>query len=73
MNESKNPDAVPPPLGTYKHTVEVPPQARWLVISDQLGIDREGRVADGVEAQSEQPLRNVQCTPSLILTHSERA
>jgi len=59
MNESRNPDTVHPPLGTYKHTVEVPPQARWLVVSGQLGIDREGRVADGVEAQSEQALRNV--------------
>jgi len=59
MSQSNNPDTVHPPLGAYSHTIEVPPDARWLVISGQVGIDREGQVAGGIESQSEQCLRNV--------------
>lgn len=59
MYESKNPDTVHAPLGTYSHTIEVPPDSRWLVIAGQLGIDHDGRVADDIAAQSEMALRNV--------------
>lgn len=59
MYESKNPDTVHAPLGTYSHTIEVPPDSRWLVISGQLGIDNDGRVAGDIAAQSELALRNV--------------
>ncbi len=59
MNEAKNPDKVHPPLGSYSHTIEVPPNARWLVISGQVGIDGKGKTARGIDAQSERALRNV--------------
>lgn len=59
MYESKNPDTIHTPLGAYSHTIEVPPDARWLVISGQLGIDHGGRVAGDIAAQSERALRNV--------------
>lgn len=59
MNQAKNPDNVHPPLGSYSHTIEVPPGARWLVVSGQVGIDAKGRVAKGIDAQSERALRNV--------------
>lgn len=59
MNESKNPDTIHAPLGAYSHTTQVPAGARWLVISGQVGIDRDGRVAGDIAAQSEQALRNV--------------
>jgi 2-iminobutanoate/2-iminopropanoate deaminase len=32
--------------------------ARWLAISRQVGMDREGKIASGVRAQSEQVFRN---------------
>lgn len=59
MNESKNPDTVHSPLGAYSHTIEVPADARWLVISGQVGIDGKGRTAKDIAAQSERALRNV--------------
>lgn len=59
MNQAKNPDNVHPPLGSYSHTIEVPPGARWLVVSGQVGIDAKGHVAKGIDAQSERALRNV--------------
>ncbi len=33
--------------------------ARWLAISGQVGMDREGKIANGVKAQSEQVFRNI--------------
>lgn len=59
MNQAKNPDKIHPPLGAYSHTIEVPPDACWLVISGQVGMDGKGRAAKGIEAQSERALRNV--------------
>lgn len=59
MNESSNPDTIHPPLGAYSHTIQVPPNARWLVISGQVGIDGKGRVARDIAAQGERALRNL--------------
>lgn len=59
MNEARNPDNIHAPLGAYSHTIEVPPGARWLVVSGQVGIDAKGRVATDIAAQSERALRNV--------------
>ena len=35
----------------YSHSVEVPPNARWLVTAGQVGITPEGEVPEGFEAQ----------------------
>lgn len=59
MNESTNPDTIHPPLGAYSHTIQVPADARWLVISGQVGINSKGRVAKDIATQSERALRNV--------------
>jgi len=59
MNQPRNPDKIHPPLGAYSHTIEVPANARWLVVSGQVGIDAKGRTARGIKAQSERALRNV--------------
>ena len=48
-----------PPLGNYSHTVNVPPGASWLVISGQVGVDKNGKVARGVERQTERAFRNI--------------
>jgi enamine deaminase RidA (YjgF/YER057c/UK114 family) len=39
--------------------VEVPEGARWLVISGQVGKDKQGRVGRDISVQSERALRNV--------------
>lgn len=59
MNEPLNPNTLHKPAGVYTHTVKVPAGARWLVISGQVGVDAEGRLANGVRAQSEQVFRNL--------------
>ena len=59
MNQAGNPNNIHAPLGAYSHTIEVPPGARWLVVSGQVGIDTRGRVARDIAAQSERALRNV--------------
>jgi enamine deaminase RidA (YjgF/YER057c/UK114 family) len=48
-----NPARLPPPLARYSHGIEVPAGARLVATAGQLGITREGSVADGVEAQAE--------------------
>jgi 2-iminobutanoate/2-iminopropanoate deaminase len=59
MNTLTNPSAVHKPAGPYHHTVLVSENARWLAISGQVGMDREGKIASGVKAQSEQVFRNI--------------
>lgn len=59
MNEAKNPEKIHPPLGAYHHTISVPPEARWLVISGQVGMDAKGKAAKDIGAQSARALRNV--------------
>jgi enamine deaminase RidA (YjgF/YER057c/UK114 family) len=59
MNPLSNPGAVHKPAGPYHHTVLVSENARWLAISGQVGMDREGNIASGVRAQSEQVFRNI--------------
>lgn len=59
MNSTLNPDNVHPPLGRYAHTVRVPPGADWLVVSGQVGMNKAGKVANGVERQTVQAFKNV--------------
>ena len=59
MNEFHNPEQVHPPLGAYSHTVKVPPNATWLVLSGQVGIDESGNLRSGMRGQAEQVFRNI--------------
>ncbi len=59
MNQIVNPKAVHKPLSSYSHTVKVPRDAEWLVISGQIGIDPKGKIAVGIRKQAEQAFRNV--------------
>ena len=59
MNTKSNPTTIHPPLGNYSHTVNVPPGASWLVISGQVGVDKNGKIARGVEKQTERVFRNI--------------
>jgi 2-iminobutanoate/2-iminopropanoate deaminase len=44
---------------TYSHGVEVPPNARWLYISGQVGASRDGKPLEGIEAQTRQAFANL--------------
>ncbi|HUN45557.1 MAG TPA: RidA family protein [Stellaceae bacterium] len=44
---------------TYNHGVEVPPNARWLYISGQIGVGPDGKMKDGIEAQTQQVWENI--------------
>jgi enamine deaminase RidA (YjgF/YER057c/UK114 family) len=59
MLKRHNPPTVAPPFSRYSHGVEAPAQARWLVISGQVGVSPEGEVQNGARAQIEQAWRNL--------------
>jgi 2-iminobutanoate/2-iminopropanoate deaminase len=45
----------------FAHGVEVPPGARTLYVSGQVGVDRDGRTVEGgFEAQCRQAIANVE-------------
>ena len=47
-----NPTTIHPPFANYAHGVEIPPGARIVFCSGQLGIERDGAVPESVEAQA---------------------
>lgn len=47
------PNRISPPFARYAHGVEVPPGARLVVTSGQLGLAKDGTVPDTAEAQAE--------------------
>jgi enamine deaminase RidA (YjgF/YER057c/UK114 family) len=53
-----SPPSIRPPFARYAHGVEVPPGARLVVTSGQLGIAADGSVPDGAEAQATLCLAN---------------
>ena len=59
MNTAMNPNTVHKPGGAYSHTVKVPANAEWLVVSGQVGVGTNGKLASGVRKQSEQVFRNI--------------
>jgi enamine deaminase RidA (YjgF/YER057c/UK114 family) len=54
-----NPPDVAAPAGLYSHGIEVPPNARWMYVTGQVGIDREGRTAPTIEGQCALAFRNL--------------
>jgi enamine deaminase RidA (YjgF/YER057c/UK114 family) len=52
-NRVHNPSTVAAPIGSYSHAIEVPPNARWLYISGQIGIGPDGKVGEGIARQAE--------------------
>jgi 2-iminobutanoate/2-iminopropanoate deaminase len=49
--------SAPPVAGPYSPAVRA---GEWVVLAGQVGIDAEGLLADGVEAQTRQALRNIE-------------
>ena len=60
MPKYLNPETVAPPIGRYTHAVEVAPGARTLHISGQVGIGRDGKLAQGFTGQCTQIWRNIE-------------
>jgi 2-iminobutanoate/2-iminopropanoate deaminase len=55
-----NPDTIAAPIGRYTHAIETAPNARMLHISGQVGMAKDGRIAEGCTAQAEQIWRNIE-------------
>ena len=51
MLKKINPSSISAPLGAYTHAIEIPPGARVIHISGQVGVRPDGSVAEGIEAQ----------------------
>jgi 2-iminobutanoate/2-iminopropanoate deaminase len=56
--KTNNPSTIAPPVAMYSHSVEVPPNARWLYTAGQVGIRPDGSLPDGFEAQHAQIWEN---------------
>jgi enamine deaminase RidA (YjgF/YER057c/UK114 family) len=46
------PKPIRTPFARYSHAVEVPPDARWLLCSGQLGISLDDTIPGGTEEQA---------------------
>ena len=55
----RNPSTVHNPVGHYSHQAEVNGNAKWLVMSGQLGMDKNGHVPEDAIGQLEIALDNV--------------
>lgn len=54
-----NPSDGPAPASKYSQGVAVPANARRLVVSGQIGMTKDGKVLDGMEAQLRQSWQNI--------------
>jgi 2-iminobutanoate/2-iminopropanoate deaminase len=59
MNRKLNPTTIAPPGGRYTHAIEVPPGARWLVVSGQVGVAPDGSTPADIGGQTENCFRNI--------------
>lgn len=51
MLKKLNPASISAPLGAYTHGIEIPPGARVIHVSGQVGVRKDGSVAEGIEEQ----------------------
>ena len=61
MLTTRNPETVAPPGGLYSHSVEIPPNARWLYLAGQIGVKPDGTIPESLEEQDEQIWKNIIC------------
>ena len=54
------PAAIHPPAANYSHATGVPPNARWLYLSGQVGIAPDGTIPDDAAAQAEICFANIE-------------
>jgi 2-iminobutanoate/2-iminopropanoate deaminase len=55
----KNPDTIHQPLASYSHQAEVSADSSWLVLSGQIGMDKNGNVPADVIEQTKIALDNI--------------
>ena len=58
MLTTRNPEAIARHGGLYSHSVEVPPNARWLYVAGQVGIRPDGTMPESIGEQDEQMWQN---------------
>lgn len=58
MLKTSNPKTIAPPAAIYSHSVQVPPNARWLYTAGQVGVRPDGSIPEGFEAQHDQIWQN---------------
>lgn len=54
-----SPAAIRPPFARYSHGIEVPPGARLVVTSGQLGVRADDTVAEDARGQADQCFANI--------------
>lgn len=59
MIKAHNPAGVAAPTAPYVHGMEVPPNARWLYVSGQIGVHPDGRPGADAREQTELVWRNI--------------
>ena len=59
MNKLHNPETVAPPFANYSHAVESMQNCHVLFISGQVGVNPDGSLAEGIEAQTQTALNNI--------------
>jgi len=52
-------DKAPPPFSNYSQATSIPADASFVFVSGQVGVDTDGVLAQGEEAQHEQCWRNI--------------
>ncbi|OEH91124.1 RidA family protein [Bacillus solimangrovi] len=57
--KKSNPESVAPPIGKYHHLTIIPRDAELLVLSGQVGNDRNGEIPDNIETQYANALKNI--------------
>ena len=55
---TRNPETTASPAARYSHSVEVPPNARWLCLAGQVGITPDGTILESLEEQDDQIWKN---------------
>ena len=55
-----NPETVCQPLNPYSHGAEVKAGSRLLYLAGQVGVDKEGNIADGFEDQAKLAYANIE-------------
>lgn len=58
-NRSINPSSVAAPAGPYSQAVAASGHGTWLHIAGQIGVDVNGKLASGFEAQARQAWANL--------------
>jgi 2-iminobutanoate/2-iminopropanoate deaminase len=54
------PAKIHPPAANYSHATAIPPNARWLYLSGQVGIAPDGTIPDDAAAQAEICFANIE-------------